>query len=162
MVSYSFFSVYSRVADTYFGDNSSPPISNGRIDNDQEATQHSEDPFGFCNLLKKPPASTVLESDPSLTHPLGFTPEPSQQEIHNDASVHERGNRFESPIQKESPPLVPNTAKDPSITEPSSEFSTSFHSRKTHNGGSILDVLDDVIKVGQSIGSEKKSIRHIE
>ncbi|GKD67283.1 RNA-directed DNA polymerase, eukaryota [Tanacetum coccineum] len=140
------------VADTYFGDNSSPPISNGRNANDQEATQHSEDPFGFYNLLKKPPASTVLESDPSLTHPPGYTPEPSQQEIHNDASVHERGNRFESPIQKESPPLVPNTAKDPSVTEPSSEFSTSFHSRKTHNGGSILDVLDDVIKVGQSMG----------
>ncbi|GJU36620.1 RNA-directed DNA polymerase, eukaryota [Tanacetum coccineum] len=135
------------VADIYFRDNSSPPISNGRNANDQEATQHSEDPFGFYNLLKKPHASTVLESDPSLTHPPGYTPEPSQQEIHNDASVHERGNRFESPIQKESPPLVPNTAKDPSITEPSSKFSTSFHSRKTHNGGSILDVLDDVIKI---------------
>ncbi|GKD86222.1 RNA-directed DNA polymerase, eukaryota, partial [Tanacetum coccineum] len=103
------------VADTYFGDNSSPPISNGRNANDQEATQHSKDPFGFYNLLKNPPASTVLESDPSLTHPPGYTPEPSQQEIHNDASVHERGNRFESPIQKESPPLVPNTAKDPSV-----------------------------------------------
>ncbi|GJS34390.1 RNA-directed DNA polymerase, eukaryota [Tanacetum coccineum] len=115
------------VTDIYFGDNSSPPISNGRNANDQEATQHSEDPFGFYNLLKKPPASIVLESDPSLTHPPGYTPEPSQQEIHNDAS-------------------------DPSVTEPSSEFSTSFHSRKTYNGGSILDVLDDVIKVGQSMG----------
>ncbi|GKB94948.1 RNA-directed DNA polymerase, eukaryota [Tanacetum coccineum] len=140
------------VADTYFRDNSSPPICNGGNANDQEDTQHSEDPFGFYNLLKKPPASTVLESNPSLTHPLGYTLEPSQQEIHNDASVYERGNHFESPIQKESPPLVPNTAKDPSVTEPSSEFSTSFHSRKTHNGGLILDVLDDVIKVGQSMG----------
>nr|GEW31274.1 hypothetical protein [Tanacetum cinerariifolium] len=36
------------VADTYFRDNSS---------NDQEATQLSEDPFGFYKILKKPPVN---------------------------------------------------------------------------------------------------------
>nr|GEU46509.1 RNA-directed DNA polymerase, eukaryota [Tanacetum cinerariifolium] len=111
-----------------------------------EAEQHSEDPFGFYDLLKKPPNITELESDPSLSHPSGFTPEMSQQEKHNDALVHVGEKCHESPTQKENSRAVHSTAKDPIVSEPSSEFSTSFHSRKTLNGGSILDVLDDIIK----------------
>nr|GEX48982.1 RNA-directed DNA polymerase, eukaryota [Tanacetum cinerariifolium] len=94
----------------------------GESDDEGEAEQHSEDPFGFYDLLKKPPNTTELESDPSLSHPPGFTPEMLQQEKHIDAL-------------------------DPIVSEPFSEFSTSFHSHKTLNGGSILDVLDDIIKI---------------
>nr|GEV46971.1 RNA-directed DNA polymerase, eukaryota [Tanacetum cinerariifolium] len=63
------------VADTYFGDNSL---------NDHEATQLSEDPFGFYKILKKPPVNNVRESDSSLTHPPSYTPEPSHQETHKE------------------------------------------------------------------------------
>nr|GEV90718.1 RNA-directed DNA polymerase, eukaryota [Tanacetum cinerariifolium] len=125
------------VADTYLGENSS---------NDQEATQLSEDPFGFYKILKKPPVNNVRESDSSLTHPLGYTPEPSHQETHKEPLVQEMGKCFDSLIQKGSSPLAPKSVKEPSVIGLSSESSTSFHSRKTHNGGSILDVLDNVIK----------------
>nr|GEU36812.1 RNA-directed DNA polymerase, eukaryota [Tanacetum cinerariifolium] len=130
-------------ADTYFKDNSS---------NDQEANQLSEDPFGFYKLLKKPPVNNVRKLDSSLTHPPGYTPEPSHQETHKEPLVQEMGKCFDSPIQKGSSPLAPNSVKEPSMIGLSSESSTSFHSRKTHNGGLILDVLDNVIKVGQSMG----------
>nr|GEY23912.1 RNA-directed DNA polymerase, eukaryota [Tanacetum cinerariifolium] len=77
--------------------------------------------------------------------------EMSQQEKHNDASVHVREKCHESPTQKENSRAVHSTTKDPIVSEPSSEFSTSFHSRKTLNGGLILDVLDDIIKDGVSV-----------
>nr|GEW47712.1 RNA-directed DNA polymerase, eukaryota [Tanacetum cinerariifolium] len=67
-------------------------------------------------------------------------------EKHNDASVHVREKCHESSTQKANSRAVYSTAKDPIVSEPSSEFSISFHSRKTLNGGSILDVLDDIIK----------------
>nr|GEU62969.1 RNA-directed DNA polymerase, eukaryota [Tanacetum cinerariifolium] len=126
------------VSDTYFGDNSS---------NDQEATQLSKDPFGFYKILKKPPVNNVRESDFSLIHPSGYTPEPSHQETHKEPLVQEMGTCFDSPIQKGSSPLAPKSVKEPSVIGLSSESSTSFHSRKTHNGGSILNVLDNVIKI---------------
>nr|GEU74695.1 RNA-directed DNA polymerase, eukaryota [Tanacetum cinerariifolium] len=126
------------VADTYLGDNSS---------NDQEATQLSEDPFGFYKILKKPPVNNMRESNSSLTHPLGYTPEPSHQDTHKEPLVQEMGKCFDSPIQKGSSPLAPKSVKEPSVIGLSSESSTNFHSRKTHNGGSILDVLDNVIKI---------------
>nr|GEY24390.1 hypothetical protein [Tanacetum cinerariifolium] len=138
---------FGEIKLSYFGDNSS---------NDQEATQLSEDPFGFYKILKKPHVNDVRESNSSLTHPPGYTPEPSHQETHKEPLVQEMGKCFDSPIQKGSSPLAPKSVKEPSVIGLSSESSTSFHSRKTHNGGSILDVLDNVIKVGQSMGYDMK------
>nr|GEY36831.1 RNA-directed DNA polymerase, eukaryota [Tanacetum cinerariifolium] len=39
-----------------------------------------------------------------------------------------------------------------------SEFSTCIHSRTTLSGGSILEVLDDMIKVGQSMGYDMEGL----
>nr|GEV80727.1 hypothetical protein [Tanacetum cinerariifolium] len=43
-----------EVSDTIFGDNSQSPCHDRHDENVQETTQHSEDPFGFYKLLKKP------------------------------------------------------------------------------------------------------------
>nr|GEV59109.1 RNA-directed DNA polymerase, eukaryota, reverse transcriptase zinc-binding domain protein [Tanacetum cinerariifolium] len=108
------------VFDTIFGDDSPSPISNNEcINKEQEAAQqNSDDPFGFYELLKKPPNTIVLESDKSLSHPWGL-----RQTCHN------RRNKMMMCV----------------------------HSRKSLNGGSILDVLDDIIKVGQSMGYHMES-----
>lgn len=133
------------VSEMIFGEDSPSPISNNDcINKEQEADQqHSADPFGFYELLKKPPNTIVPESDPSLSHPPGFTPDVSQQEKRNDDGVH---------IQNENYRAAQSKDMDPRIGDSSCEFSTSVHSRKSLNGGSILDVLDDIIKVGQSMG----------
>nr|GEY21440.1 hypothetical protein [Tanacetum cinerariifolium] len=142
------------VSDTIFGDVSPSSISNNEcINKEQEAAQqNSDDPFGFYELLKKPPNTTVPESDPSLSHPTGFTPDVSQQEKQNDDVVHVREDCYVSPIQNENSQVARSKAMNTRIGESSCEFSTSVHSRKSLNGGSILDVLDGIIKVGQSMG----------
>ncbi|GKB00187.1 RNA-directed DNA polymerase, eukaryota, partial [Tanacetum coccineum] len=122
------------------------------VEGQEAAQQHSDDPFGFYELLKKPPNTTVPESDPSLSYPPGFTPDVSQQEKQNDDVVHVREDCNVSPIQNENSRAAQSKAMDPCIGKSSCEFSTSVHSRKSLNGGSILDVLDDIIKVGQSMG----------
>nr|GEU64638.1 RNA-directed DNA polymerase, eukaryota [Tanacetum cinerariifolium] len=76
----------------------------------------------------------------------------SQQEKQNDDVVHVREDCYVSPIQNENSRAAQSKAMDPCIGESSCEFSTSVHSRKSLNGGSILDVLDGIIKVGQSMG----------
>ncbi|GJX59094.1 RNA-directed DNA polymerase, eukaryota [Tanacetum coccineum] len=142
------------VSEMIFGDDSPSPISkNDGINKEQEAAQqHSDDPFSFYELLKKPPNTTVPESDPSLSHPPGFTPDVSQQEKQNDDVVHVREDCNVSPIQNENSRAAQSKTMDPRIGKSSCEFSTSVHSRKSLNEGSILDVLDGIIKVGQSMG----------
>nr|GEX31777.1 hypothetical protein [Tanacetum cinerariifolium] len=64
----------------------------------------------------------------------------------------------ESPLDedvlKDNSRAVHSTAKDPIVSEPFSEFSTTFHARKTLNGGSILDVLDNIIKLDRFLISD--------
>ncbi|GKC13322.1 RNA-directed DNA polymerase, eukaryota [Tanacetum coccineum] len=140
-----------RVSDTLFGDNPSSPCNNGCVDSAKVNVQHSADPFGFYDLLKKPPKNIEIDSDPSLSHPPGFTPEGSQQENNHNVSVQRRENCNDSPFEKESSPTVNSkvnfNSQDSHVNESSSGFSTRIHSRTTLNGGSILEVLDDMIKI---------------
>nr|GEY07081.1 RNA-directed DNA polymerase, eukaryota [Tanacetum cinerariifolium] len=108
------------VSKTIFGDNiKSSPCTN-RNKSQSAFVQQSDDPFGLNDLLDKPPISRVNELDPSLSHPPGFTPDPSQQ-----VNCH---------------------ANEAHSVDFSSEASTHIHSRITAKGGSFLDVLDDMIK----------------
>nr|GEZ42350.1 RNA-directed DNA polymerase, eukaryota, reverse transcriptase zinc-binding domain protein [Tanacetum cinerariifolium] len=72
--------------------------------------QQSKDSFGFYILLKKPNTNIFDDTEPSLSHPLGFTP----QDYHVDETL--------------------------------SGLPTRIHSRTTSNGGSILEILDGMIK----------------
>nr|GEZ48282.1 RNA-directed DNA polymerase, eukaryota [Tanacetum cinerariifolium] len=144
------------VSDTLFGDNPSSPCNNGCVDSAKVNVQHTADPFGFYDLLKKPPKNIEIESDPSLSHPPGLTPEGSQQENQHNVSIQRRENCNDSLLEKESSPTVNSkvnfNSQDSHVNESSSGFSTRIHSRTTLNRGSILEVLDDMIKVGQSMG----------
>nr|GEY17098.1 hypothetical protein [Tanacetum cinerariifolium] len=112
------------VSKTIFGDNiKSSPCTN-RNKSQSAFVQQSDDPFGLNDLLDKPPISRVNELDPSLSHPPGFTPDPSQQ-----VNCH---------------------ANEAHSVDFSSEASTHIHSRITAKGGSFLDVLDDMIKLPTS------------
>nr|GEY85456.1 hypothetical protein [Tanacetum cinerariifolium] len=133
-----------------FGDQSFPPRDTLFSSSEQETSTKSDDPFDLYNLLNKPPATITTEPEPSLSHPPGFTPAPSHQEAQNDKSAQQ---------DVASPGIVY------SANESFSDVPESFHSRKILNGGSILDVLDDIIKVGTLMGYVmegcSKDIEHI-
>nr|GFA87645.1 reverse transcriptase domain-containing protein [Tanacetum cinerariifolium] len=71
------------VSDTIFSNNSQSPCHDRHEENVQETTQHSEEPFGFYKLLKKPINNPVVEDATSLSHPPGFTP---QEHFVNDSA----------------------------------------------------------------------------
>nr|GFB92779.1 hypothetical protein [Tanacetum cinerariifolium] len=125
-----------------------------------ETTQHSEDPFGFHKLLKKPINNPVVEDATSLSHPPGFTPQVSQQEARNADSDHQQEIQAESHIEKGVSSKVSVSAngftQEHFVNDSDCEATTQVQSRFTHNGGSILEVLHDMIKVGRSMGYEMK------
>nr|GEV68624.1 hypothetical protein [Tanacetum cinerariifolium] len=144
------------VSETIFGDKPSSPCNSACNDNTREDDIHSEDLFGFYDLLNKPSKDADVDSSPSLSHPPGFTLEAQQQEnipsvssplmVNNDAFIPEkeyRPNVFSK---------VHIHTHDAYVNESSSGFSTSKFPRIKLNGGSIIDVLDDMIKVGKSMG----------
>ncbi|GJT69647.1 hypothetical protein Tco_1028933 [Tanacetum coccineum] len=130
----------------------------GENDDDEvsEDAQHSDDPFGCYDLLKNHPAKEGLDLDPSLSHPPGFTPTASKQENNNICSDHQQ-KKFNntSPLEKELSPIKEAKEYQPQVSrvsESSFGFSTRIPSRTPLNEGSILELLDDMIKVGQSMG----------
>nr|GEW58002.1 hypothetical protein [Tanacetum cinerariifolium] len=143
------------VSETIFGDNiKSSPCTN-QNESQSAFVQQSDDPFGLNDLLDKPSISRVNELDPSLSHPPGFTPDPSQH-VHRDSSpVQHNVNPVESLHEESSSPLskveVNCHANEAHSVDFSSEASTHIHSRITAKGGSFLDVLDDMIKNGETV-----------
>nr|GEX71249.1 RNA-directed DNA polymerase, eukaryota [Tanacetum cinerariifolium] len=85
-------------------------------------------------------------------------------ENNNTGSVQQKETSNDFPLAMESSSkgnskVKPNS-QDFHANESSSESSTRIHSRATLNGGSILEVLDDMIKVGQSMGDDMEGLGH--
>nr|GEY47480.1 RNA-directed DNA polymerase, eukaryota [Tanacetum cinerariifolium] len=125
--------------------------------------QQSEDPFCIYDVLNKKPKGVAQDSDSALSHPPGFTPEVSRQE--ND----QRGVDLNTETDKVNSPLVHkkvmNNSQKVHENVTSNGESAFNYSHNAHNGGSILEVLDDMIRVGQSMGYAMegclKDIEHI-
>ncbi|GJU07962.1 hypothetical protein Tco_1124392 [Tanacetum coccineum] len=94
--------------------------------------------------LNRNPTHVAKELDPSLSHPLGFTPVESQQEETN-------GGDKELPNSAD--PNVLNNFEVPA-NESCNGKSDDISSPNFANGGSFLDVLDGLVRVGQSMGYE--------
>ncbi|GJY70046.1 RNA-directed DNA polymerase, eukaryota [Tanacetum coccineum] len=145
-------SVEERVSESSFRV-SSPPLSSNLKKKKSKADEHlSEDPFGLYDLLQKPHKVVVEESDPSLSHPPGFTLEFPPQNLSNapvseSASVPVMENEFSpklnskvfNDVQEISDSAIPNVA------------SVNLSLNDDH-GGSILGALEDMIRIGQSMG----------
>nr|GFC13607.1 hypothetical protein [Tanacetum cinerariifolium] len=125
-----------EVSKTIFGDNSSSPNNNS----DEIGKQHSEDPFKIYDILKKQIGGETRGVSSSLSHPPGFTPEVSEIQKENDqgaeefpslvnAKVMNNSHEFYQEINRES--VDPNVVKE---------------------GGFVLGVLEDMIRVGQAMG----------
>ncbi|GKD66918.1 RNA-directed DNA polymerase, eukaryota [Tanacetum coccineum] len=143
------------VSETLFGDKPSSPCNSVCNNSAKADDQHSDDPFGLYDLLNKPPKDDVVDLDTSLSHPPGFTPEASQQ-ANNHNFVPEMENNTEPVIAKEYSPKAHSKAMNYSQETHANEsfcgVSSSKHPHNVCNGGSILEVLDDMIRIGQSMG----------
>nr|GEU30160.1 RNA-directed DNA polymerase, eukaryota [Tanacetum cinerariifolium] len=132
----------------YISDDES--LHGAKNNSEKVVEQQSEDPFCIYDVLNKKPKGVAQDSDSSLSHPPGFTPEVSRQE--NDR----RGVDLNTEIDKVNSPLVHtkvmNNSQKVHKNVTSNGESAFNYSHNAHNGGSILEVLDDMIRVGKSMG----------
>ncbi|GKC70983.1 RNA-directed DNA polymerase, eukaryota, partial [Tanacetum coccineum] len=111
------------------------PCDNVHDVNEKANSKHSDDPFGFYDLLRKPINTTDNVEDPCLSHP------PDHHEVNQgDPST---GKGSSSKLY----PKASYFSQDPHGNDSSANFSTHVHSRSNPKGGSILDVLDGMIKI---------------
>nr|GEX57567.1 hypothetical protein [Tanacetum cinerariifolium] len=151
------------VSETFFGDKHPSPDNSVCNSSEKVVEQQSEDPFCIYDVLNKKPKGVAQDLDSSLSHLPGFTPEVSRQE--ND----HRGVDLNTETDKVNTPLVHtkvmNNSQKVQENVKSNEESAFNYSHNAHNGGSILEVLDDMIRVGQSMGYAMegcvKDIEHI-
>ncbi|GJY02450.1 RNA-directed DNA polymerase, eukaryota [Tanacetum coccineum] len=132
------------VPETVFGSNTSSPNQvNGGKENSK-----SEDPFGIYDMLANKKDNVTSESRPYLSHPPGFTPEGV---VHYEKMGTANGEADN------------NGGKDNSVTFsarvmntsqyiPEEMHSDSVGSKTVHNGGSVLGVMEDFIRIGQAMG----------
>nr|GEX92381.1 RNA-directed DNA polymerase, eukaryota [Tanacetum cinerariifolium] len=136
----------------YISDDES--LHGAKNNSEKVVEQQSEDPFCIYDVLNKNPKGVAQDSDSSLSHPSGFTPEVSRQENdHRGVDLNTETDRVMNNSQKVHENVTSNV-----------EYAFNY-SHNAHNGGSILEVLDDMIWVGQSMGYAiegcMKDIEHI-
>nr|GFA10119.1 RNA-directed DNA polymerase, eukaryota, nucleotide-binding alpha-beta plait domain protein [Tanacetum cinerariifolium] len=128
----------------YVSDDEAPKGGNNSLVDpqlsDEEVAGDSDDEGVFDTFLviiiQRPLNENNADAEPSLTHPPGFTPDVSIQEKNHD-SIPQNENV---------------TVLESHVNESSYGISSFNVPRNTGKGGSILDVLDDMIRVGQSMG----------
>nr|GEV75257.1 RNA-directed DNA polymerase, eukaryota [Tanacetum cinerariifolium] len=153
------------VSETFFGGKHPSPNNNVCNISEKVVEQQSEDLFCIYDLLNKKPKCVAQDSDSSLSHPPGFTPTPEVSRQDND----HRGVDLNTETDKVNSPLVHtkvmNNSQKVHENVTSNGESAFNYSHNAHNGGSILEVLNDMIWVGQSIGYAMegcmKDIEHI-
>nr|GEX87361.1 hypothetical protein [Tanacetum cinerariifolium] len=105
------------------------------------------------------PVGDKQSESPSLSHPLGFSPIVS--EIHKDGDL--ANVTTVNGVDNENTPVVNAQVMNNSqelLDSPKAD-STSLNSGPIHNGGSILNVLEDMDKVGLGHKSKKEWIKEL-
>ncbi|GJT99340.1 RNA-directed DNA polymerase, eukaryota [Tanacetum coccineum] len=132
------------VPETVFGSNYSPH----KHDNEDKENTHSEDPFGLYNLLESKKRGVNRESSPSLSHPPGFTPDDSEKRDEGVTDIGDNNNN----VIKEAPMVFSAKVMNTSQDVPVEAHNDSVGLNVVQNGGSVLGVMEDIIRVGQAMG----------
>nr|GEV40261.1 RNA-directed DNA polymerase, eukaryota [Tanacetum cinerariifolium] len=132
------------VSDTVFGPNSP---SHNHVNEDLDNSK-LEDPFGVYDLLNKQDGGIIHESSPSIPHPPGFTPAVSEARDEQH-TVGEYNNKHTNEIPKG---VSAKVMYSPSQEVPVESNSEAIGQNAVNNGGSVLGVMEDVIRVGQAMG----------
>ncbi|GKE45983.1 hypothetical protein Tco_1473267, partial [Tanacetum coccineum] len=91
-------------------------------------------------ILRKQPGCDPNEASPSLSHPPGFTPVVSVARMENDQ------------LEKEVPDVVSAKVMNNSQEVSKEDSGINMGSNVGKTGGSVLRVLEDMIKVGKAMG----------
>ncbi|GJZ27764.1 RNA-directed DNA polymerase, eukaryota [Tanacetum coccineum] len=141
-----------EVADTIFGNNKA---SGSKLHpNGEGDKQKSDDPFEIYDLLKKQDLGENREPSPSLSHPPGFS-------MNHDGIPNNIGDS-NSNANKE--PSASFTAKVMNISQEVPEESNGEFVGQQNpmpNGGSVLGVLDDIIKLGLGHKTKKEWVKEL-
>ncbi|GJV41103.1 hypothetical protein Tco_1419543 [Tanacetum coccineum] len=157
------------VFETVFGDKNSSPNNTFCRHNDKEVEQQSEDPFNLYDLLKQNPKGVASDSISSFSHPPGFIPvdlNSRQENIKKGDEINPRYDKVN--LSDSSSSFSHPTSFTPVDLDPcqeniptgdvvhdnvTSQGESVFHTtHKSQEGGSVLEVLDNMIQVGQSMG----------
>nr|GEX61821.1 hypothetical protein [Tanacetum cinerariifolium] len=113
----------------------------------------SEDPFRIYNILhKNQPHGDITAPSSSLSHPPGFTPVDLAAKTGN---VHSNEVVNDIPASVNSPLIdveVVNSPQEVHMEVPKGSIGQSVNAK----GGSVLGVLEEVIRVGQAMGFAMK------
>ncbi|GKB01746.1 RNA-directed DNA polymerase, eukaryota, reverse transcriptase zinc-binding domain protein [Tanacetum coccineum] len=139
--------------------------NNGNSYRDSDA-EESEDPFNIYDLLNKKQHGTNNEAEKSsstLKYPPGFTPEENviDKSVFVDHSVREENVSAKKAFDEKSIPEIKNSKTKASSKEEDNASRCSGHFRHVEGpptGGSILQLLEDVVKVGEWILNAKKCL----
>ncbi|GJY28721.1 nucleotide-binding alpha-beta plait domain-containing protein [Tanacetum coccineum] len=124
-----------------------------------QKNSYSEDPFNIYELLNKKEGVINKDScmDYSVKYPLGFSPTGATGEHSNkgDESQKDGGKNYEYTHKEEVFGEMKENCSNKSSNEDVAESVCSGHFKKSevpHSGGSILQLMDDMVKVGQTMG----------
>ncbi|GKD45838.1 RNA-directed DNA polymerase, eukaryota, partial [Tanacetum coccineum] len=119
-----------------------------KVSSSKSKPVHSEDPFGIYSILKRNNQKDMSTGD-DLQYPLGFTPGASvEANMDNDNSVRTS---------------QPKAATYDNKGDGSSTHIEGSVSKKIKTGGSLLEVMDELIMVGQAMGYNMEGcIKNIE
>ncbi|GJR76958.1 RNA-directed DNA polymerase, eukaryota [Tanacetum coccineum] len=139
------------VSETIFGDKpSSPNNYNGKMGEHQ-----SDDPFNIYDVLKRHPTGGARDSSSSFSHPPGFTPEELEtckENGHVEAAINNEAEKVPTPLVNAK--VMNNSQEVQEIVDVmnnSNGESTYQNDHNVHSGGSILGLMEDMIRVGQSM-----------
>ncbi|GKC08254.1 RNA-directed DNA polymerase, eukaryota, nucleotide-binding alpha-beta plait domain protein [Tanacetum coccineum] len=118
------------------------------IPGDRNITRNRHDPFGIYDILKKKKNyGEKCDSSTSLSHPPGFTPEPFEVVKDSAQVIGDNEDNF----VKESSPMINAKVMNNSQSVQEEENGESGHNGLS-KGGSVLGVLEEMIRVGQAMG----------
>nr|GEW06017.1 RNA-directed DNA polymerase, eukaryota [Tanacetum cinerariifolium] len=127
------------VRETMFESNTSPQ-KQANVDS------HLEDPFGFYALLKEKKNDAGHMACPSLSHPPGFTPAVSKN---NNKKTTDNGDTDSNEVHATPAGINTNVVNSPGDASVAS-FSEQVGHQFNNTGGSVLDIMEGFIKVGQA------------
>ncbi|GJY98519.1 hypothetical protein Tco_0515429, partial [Tanacetum coccineum] len=152
------------VSDTIFGDDNDN-FDGNQVKEKSGDQEGSYDPFNIYSLLNKQDVGnkgdfTNPSSDKSMSHPPGFTPENvthanfNQETLHSSNQNVDHVNLGPNSEMSKSPlgDLNSRVVEDNQYVDDYSSPVTSNNPKAGRTGGSILDLLDDMITVGNTMG----------
>ncbi|GJS62973.1 RNA-directed DNA polymerase, eukaryota [Tanacetum coccineum] len=144
------------VSDTFFGEFNDNPDKEQSLNQPQNVEAASLDPFNIYPLLdRKNIGTSDSVSDKSIPFPPGFTPpedytKPDDQ-VSKDKSPGSSQRRSESFCSRIMEECQQDSVQQLPV-DSNSGFYSGFNENGLKKGGSLLDVLDGMVKVGQAMG----------